>query len=68
MTRAALEATGIGISSSEVTMEASNAVEVGESEARRLIRLLEALEDHDDVDAVHANFDIPADVLERSAA
>lgn len=66
--RAALEAAGIGISSSEVTMEASNAVEVGESEARRLIRLLEALEDHDDVDAVHANFDIPADVLERAAA
>ncbi len=65
--REALEAAEIEISSAEITMEPSNAVEVEESDARRLIRLLEALEDHDDVDAVHANFDIPDDVLERAA-
>jgi transcriptional/translational regulatory protein YebC/TACO1 len=33
-----------------------------------VMRLMEALDDHDDVEAVHANFDIPADVLEEIAA
>jgi YebC/PmpR family DNA-binding regulatory protein len=66
--REVLEAEGIEISSSDVTMEPSNTVEVDESEARRLLRLVEALDDHDDVDEVHANFDIPAEVLERFAA
>jgi YebC/PmpR family DNA-binding regulatory protein len=66
--REALEAEGITISGAEVTMEPSTTVEVEESDARKLIRLMETLDDHDDVDAVHANFDIPADVLERVAA
>jgi YebC/PmpR family DNA-binding regulatory protein len=66
--REALEAAGIEITSSEVTMEPKTTVEVGEDEARKLVRLIEALDDHDDVDEVHANFDIPADVLERVAA
>ena len=35
---------------------------------RTLMNLIEALEDHDDVQAVHANFDVDADVLERVAA
>ena len=35
---------------------------------RALMRLMDALDDHDDVEAVHANFDIPAEVLERAAA
>ena len=33
----------------------------------KLMRLIDALEDHDDVDAVHANFDVDAEVLERVA-
>ncbi|HKJ36052.1 MAG TPA: YebC/PmpR family DNA-binding transcriptional regulator [Solirubrobacterales bacterium] len=66
--REALEADGIGIVSAEVTMEPTNTVEVEESDAKRLLNLMEALDDHDDVDAVHANFEIPADVLERVAA
>jgi len=66
--REALEAAGIEVTSSEVTMEPKTTVEVGEDEARKLVRLIEALDDHDDVDEVHANFDIPADVLERVAA
>jgi YebC/PmpR family DNA-binding regulatory protein len=66
--REALEAEGIAIASSEVSMEPKNTVEVEESDAKRLLKLMEALDDHDDVDAVHANFDIPADVLERVAA
>jgi transcriptional/translational regulatory protein YebC/TACO1 len=32
------------------------------------MRLMEALDEQDDVDAVHANFDIPAEVLEQVAA
>jgi transcriptional/translational regulatory protein YebC/TACO1 len=31
------------------------------------MKLIDALEDQDDVDSVHANFDVPADVLERVA-
>ena len=36
-----------------------------ESTAKRVLRLIELLEEHDDVQAVWANFDIPDDVLER---
>jgi len=41
---------------------------VGAGEASTLMRLMDALDDQDDVEAVHANFDIPADVLEQAAA
>jgi YebC/PmpR family DNA-binding regulatory protein len=66
---AALEESGVEVQSAELAMEPKAAVEIGdESEARALMRLMEALDDHDDVDAVHANFDIPAELLERAAA
>jgi YebC/PmpR family DNA-binding regulatory protein len=65
--RDALAAEGIEVESAGVTMEPQNTVEVDEANAKALIRLLEALDDHDDVDEVHANFEIPADVLERVA-
>jgi transcriptional/translational regulatory protein YebC/TACO1 len=42
-------------------------VPVDESQAGKLMALIEKLEDNDDVSAVHANFDISADVLERVA-
>jgi transcriptional/translational regulatory protein YebC/TACO1 len=41
---------------------------VGEDRVRTLMNLIEALEDHDDVQGVHANFDVDAEVLERVAA
>jgi YebC/PmpR family DNA-binding regulatory protein len=66
--RAALEQAGVEIESSELTMEPRSTVEVGEGDARPLMRLMEALDEQDDVDAVHANFDIPAEVLEQVAA
>jgi YebC/PmpR family DNA-binding regulatory protein len=66
--RDALEQAGIGIESAELTMEPRNVVEVTGTDARAVMRLMEALDDHDDVEAVHANFDIPADVLEEIAA
>jgi YebC/PmpR family DNA-binding regulatory protein len=66
--RGALEGAGIPIESAELTMRPTNRVEVDESQVGSLIRLIEALEEHDDVSAVHANFDVDAAVLERVAA
>ena len=43
-------------------------VEVEEGQAQTLLRLIDALEEHDDVDAVHANFDISEEVMERALA
>ena len=65
--RAALEEAGVEIESAEVVQQPSSRVPVEEAEAERLVRLIDALEDNDDVSAVHANFDVDADVLERVA-
>ena len=65
--RAAIEAAGIEIESAEVIQSPSVRVELDEAQAGRLFRLIEALEDNDDVGAVHANFDVSADILERVA-
>ena len=62
--RAALEEAGLSIESAELSLVPTSTVPVAdEGEARRVIRLLEALDDHDDVQAVHANYDIPEPVL-----
>ncbi|GMQ93123.1 MAG: YebC/PmpR family DNA-binding transcriptional regulator [Acidimicrobiia bacterium] len=63
LVRAELEAAGIQIDSSDVTYLPSTSVAVDESSAPRVLRLVDALEDLDDVQAVYANFDIPDDVL-----
>jgi YebC/PmpR family DNA-binding regulatory protein len=65
--REALEESGVEIQSSDLAMEPRSVVEVDESAATALLRLLDALEEHDDVNEVHANFDIPQDVLEKAA-
>jgi YebC/PmpR family DNA-binding regulatory protein len=66
--RNALEGAGIEMDSAELTMQPSNRVEIDESTAGKLMRLIETLEDDDDVNAVHANYDASAEVLERLAA
>jgi YebC/PmpR family DNA-binding regulatory protein len=66
--RAALEGSGVEVQSSELAMEPRNVVEVREPEAPALLRLLDALEDQEDVNDVHANFDIPEELLEKVAA
>ena len=66
--RKALEATGVAIEHSELTMQPRQTVPVGEDKAAAVLRLLEALEEEDDVQQVYANFDIPEDVLERVSA
>jgi YebC/PmpR family DNA-binding regulatory protein len=65
--RHALEAAGVEMDSAEMAYRPSSLVAVDESRAGTLMRLIEALEESDDVEAVHANFDAPADVLERVA-
>ena len=66
--RAALEGSQIEIESADLVMEPTTTVEVGEGDARTLLRLIEALDDHDDVDAVHANFEMSEAVLEKALA
>jgi YebC/PmpR family DNA-binding regulatory protein len=62
--RGALEAAGLSIESAELSLEPSSTVLVeNEAEAKRILRLLEAIDDHDDVQAVHANYDIADEVL-----
>ena len=63
MVRAALEDAGIDIESADQVMDPKTTVEVGEGDAGRLIKLIDALDEHDDVDAVHANFDIDESTL-----
>ena len=65
--RGALEQAGVEVQSSEVAWLPKARVPVAEDDAAKVLRLIDALEDNDDVDAVHANFDIDADVLERVA-
>ncbi len=66
--RTALEAAGVEITSSDIAMEPKSTVELGESDAGSLLRLLDALEDQDDVDGVHANFDISDEAMEKALA
>ena len=66
--RQALDQAGVEIQSSDLAMEPKNVVEIGEDNAKTLLRLLDALEEQDDVNEVHANFDIPEEVLEQAAA
>ncbi len=62
--RTALEEAGMTVSSAELTMVPSTAVELDdEGAAKSVLRLVDALEDHDDVQDVYGNFDIPDAVL-----
>ena len=62
--RAALEAHGLDVRSAELALVAQNPVPVTEeSEAKRVLRLVDALDDHDDVQNVYANFDIADELL-----
>ena len=65
--RAALDEAGIEVESAEVAQRPRRASPLDEDGATKLMRLIDALEDLDDVDAVHANFDVDAEVLERVA-
>jgi YebC/PmpR family DNA-binding regulatory protein len=63
--RSALEEAGIELQNAEVTQRPKLRVALDEDAAAKLLRLIDALEDYDDVDEVYANFDVDAEVLER---
>lgn len=60
---AALEAAGIPTESAEIARIATNTVELDADSARAVLKLMEALEDHDDIQNVYANFNIPDAVM-----
>ena len=66
--RAALEEAGIEVESAELTMLPKTTVQIDdEAAARKLLRLVDALEENDDVQDVYANFDIPEGILQAVA-
>ena len=67
--REAIERAGIPIESAELTMVPKTTVEIAdEAAAKKILRLMDALEENDDVQDVYANFDIPEGVLEAVAS
>jgi transcriptional/translational regulatory protein YebC/TACO1 len=67
--RAALDGAGIAYESADLAMLPKTAVRVeDEPTARKILRLMDALEDNDDVQDVYANFDIPDGVMEAVTA
>ena len=66
--RDALVGGGVEVESADVTQLPSKTVPVEESEAKKLLRLIDALEDLDDVQAVFSNYDIDDEVMEKVLA
>jgi YebC/PmpR family DNA-binding regulatory protein len=62
-----LEQEKIAIASGQITMVPKNTVTVGEKHVEQILKLTEELEDHDDVQNVSANFDIPSEYLEKAS-
>jgi len=66
--RDALQQAGVDIDSAEIAYRPKSRVPLEEGDATKLLRLIDALEESDDVASVNANFDVDADVLERIAS
>ncbi|MDR5694085.1 MAG: YebC/PmpR family DNA-binding transcriptional regulator [Armatimonadota bacterium] len=60
-----LQAKGVPMTSAELTMIPKSTTHVEGPEAVRVLKLLEALEDHDDIQRVYSNFDIPEEILQK---
>jgi len=65
--KASIEASGIPISLAEITMLPQNYVSLDEKSAEQMMRLMDALEDHEDVQNVYTNFDISDEVIAKVA-
>lgn len=61
----ALAATGIPVQSADIMMIPKSSVRVEGKDAQAVLRLMDALEDHDDVQHAYANFDIPDEILQQ---
>ena len=66
--RQALEQHGLKILSANIGMIPQNTVELTEDKASSMLKLMERMEDNDDVQNVYANFDIPDEVMEKLSA
>ncbi|HEX2023282.1 MAG TPA: YebC/PmpR family DNA-binding transcriptional regulator [Acidimicrobiales bacterium] len=67
--RAGLEAAGIVVESADLSLIPTTTVPLeSEADARKVLRLIDLLEEHDDVQAVYANFDVPDEVLQAVEA
>jgi YebC/PmpR family DNA-binding regulatory protein len=67
--RSALDEAGFSVESADLTMQPTTTVPIDSAgAAKQVLNLIDALDDHDDVQAVHANFDIPDDVLQAVEA
>lgn len=66
--KGALAAQNIAVASAEATMVPQNTVQLEGDAARRMLKLMDALEDHDDVQNVAANFDIAESILQEQNA
>jgi len=66
--KAALQEKGIKWDDAELTMIPSSTIKVTGNEAKQVLALIESLEDHDDVQQVYANFDIPDEILDQVAS
>jgi YebC/PmpR family DNA-binding regulatory protein len=64
----ALEAAQIPVARAELAKRPQNYISLGESDARKILGLMEAIEDHDDVQKVHSNFDVPIEIIEKLQA
>ncbi|GIW46798.1 MAG: putative transcriptional regulatory protein [Deltaproteobacteria bacterium] len=62
--KAAIEKAGLNYTSAEITMIPQNTVRIEGKEAEQMLKLMEALEDSDDVQNVYANFDIPDEIIQ----
>jgi YebC/PmpR family DNA-binding regulatory protein len=62
--KTALEAKGLVPASAELTMVPANYIKIEGKDAEQMLKLMDALEDNDDVQNVYANFDIPQDVMD----
>ncbi len=65
--RERLESAGITYENAEVTMQPQNTIDLDAATARQTLRLIDALEDNDDVQEVYANFDISDEVMAEVA-
>ena len=65
--RESLEASGVEFENAEIMMEPQNSISLEAGEARQTLRLIEALEENDDVQEVYSNFDISDEVMDEVA-
>ena len=62
-----LDVEKVAIASAQITMVPKNTVDVDEKNVEQILKLTEELEDHDDVQSVSANFNIPSELMEKAS-